>query len=281
MNQWADTVSRELGLLISDNPPNIIYHYTDTKGLIGLVESGCIWATHVNRLNDSSENNHGFNLVTNYVRANEAKSSKPLFEKALLELQRVDTYVACYSTADDLLSQWRNYTGKQVGYSLGFETKKMVTLDEKMPLLESVIYKNKTSKEILDHFINSIEDFVSRNTFGEVEVGYLLGLIQATLNNIACIIKHPKFEEEREYRHFYQPKNNPLKLTPFFIPGKFGLTPYVKINFLEKKRLPLKTITVGPCQDFNIEYNALKVFLTKHGYENVEIIESSIPMRRS
>ena len=56
MNQWADNVRAELALCISDSPPEIIYHYTDANGLKGLITSGCIRATHVNRLNDSSEN---------------------------------------------------------------------------------------------------------------------------------------------------------------------------------------------------------------------------------
>jgi len=56
--------------LISDSFPDTIYHYTDVNGLIGLISSGCIWAIHVNRLNDLSENKHGFDLVMEHVRAN-------------------------------------------------------------------------------------------------------------------------------------------------------------------------------------------------------------------
>jgi hypothetical protein len=129
MDQWAETLRVELVRLITDRPPNIIYHYTDVNGLIGLIDSGCIWATHVSRLNDASENMHGFNLVIEHVRANLPIASRPLIEKALLGLRSVDTYVACYSTKSDLLSQWRNYTGTKVGYSLGLETSQMATLD--------------------------------------------------------------------------------------------------------------------------------------------------------
>jgi Protein of unknown function (DUF2971) len=279
MNQWSDSVRSELASLISDNPPGIIYHYTDVNGLIGLIKDGCIWATHVSRLNDSSENKHGFNLVTKFVLSNLPESSKPLIEKALAELHSVDTYVACYSTKDDLLSQWRNYTGSSVGYSLGFATEQMATTDYKMPLLEQVIYKDSIAKSVLTRLLDKVDEFVNNNSFGEVEVGYLLGIVQATLNNIACIIKHHKFEEENEYRQFYQPGNTCLELEPDFRAGQFGLTPYVKIHFLEKERLPLKSVTVGPCQDIEIESNVLKILLSKHGYDHVEVLKSEIPLR--
>lgn len=279
MNQWAETVRAELALLITDKPSATIYHYTDVNGLIGLITSGCIWATHVSRLNDSSENAHGFNLVIAHVRDNLPKSSRPLIEKALLELQSVDTYVACYSTNCDLLSQWRNYTGTRVGYSLGFETSRMVTLDDRMPLLEQVIYKDSVAKAVLNLLLKKVDDFLNQNSFGEVEVGYLLGMVRAMLNIIACIVKHHKFEEENEYRQFFQPGRTGLKMEPFFRASQFGLTPYVKIQFLEKGTLPLKNVTVGPCQDFDNESNALRLLLGSCGYEGVEVLKSEIPLR--
>jgi hypothetical protein len=193
MDQWAETLRVELVRLITDRPPNIIYHYTDVNGLIGLIDSGCIWATHVSRLNDASENMHGFNLVIEHVRANLPIASRPLIEKALLGLRSVDTYVACYSTKSDLLSQWRNYTGTKVGYSLGLETSQMATLDYRMPLLEQIIYKDSTAKAVLDLLIRRVDEFLMKNPFGEVEVGYLSGMVQALLNNIACTIKHHTF----------------------------------------------------------------------------------------
>jgi hypothetical protein len=87
MNQWADSVRTELANLISKNPPQIVYHYTDINGLLGIIESDCIWATHVSRLNDSSEYLHGIKVVRDFVQKNMPTSSRPLIEKALAELQ--------------------------------------------------------------------------------------------------------------------------------------------------------------------------------------------------
>ncbi|MDP3013182.1 MAG: hypothetical protein Q8M92_02985, partial [Candidatus Subteraquimicrobiales bacterium] len=78
MNQWADSVRTELANLISKNPPKIVYHYTDINGLLGIIDSGCIWATHVSRLNDSSEYHHGIKVVRDFVQKNMPVSSSPL-----------------------------------------------------------------------------------------------------------------------------------------------------------------------------------------------------------
>jgi hypothetical protein len=32
-----------------------LYHYTDTKGLLGIVQSGCLWASDVRCMNDTLE----------------------------------------------------------------------------------------------------------------------------------------------------------------------------------------------------------------------------------
>lgn len=279
MNQWADSVRAELANLISKNPPQIVYHYTDINGLLGIIESGYVWATHVSRLNDSSEYLLGTKIVRNFVQRNMPQSSRPLIEKALSELKKVDTYIACYSTKHDLLSQWRAYSGSSVGYSMGFATGEMATLDDKLPLLEQVIYQEHVAESILGKLLNELDNFLNKNTFGEVEVGYILGMLQATLNNVACIIKHHKFEEESEFRHIYQPGATSLNLKTNFRHGSFGLTPYVKIHFLKEKRLPLKTVTIGPCKDFVLETTSLKALLSKFGYEDVEVLNSEIPLR--
>lgn len=279
MDAWAESVRSELATIITDEPSKTIFHYTDVNGLTGIVSDGCVWATHSSRLNDMTENELGFILVKEHVINSFNGASRQLFEKALLEFKSVETYVACYSTENDLLGQWRSYTGDKVGYCLGFETKYMATIDDRMPILEKVIYNDIKAIELLDHLLQRVDDFLSTNPFGEVEVGYILGIIEATLSNFACIIKHHKFEEEREYRQIYQPEKTALRLERFVRNGQFGLTPYVKIGFLEKDRLPLKSVTIGPCKDFELEENSLRILLKQYDYGDVEIMKSKIPLR--
>lgn len=279
MDKWGLSVSSELGGLITDSPAEVLYHYTDINGFLGMISSGSIWATHVTKLNDSTENEIGYSIVRKLLQGSMLKSCKPIFDKVIGGLSSADTYVSCYSTDGDLLSQWRGYTSNSVGYCLGFRTEGMATDDERMPLLEPVIYDEKKACEVVERVIERVNTFVHENSFGEVEVGYLVGWTQAVLNIIACTIKHPKFAEEKEYRHFYQPSKSQLKLEEQFRNGQFGLTPYVTIGFLETNRLPLKNVRIGPCNDFDLESSSLRMLLDTNGYGNVGIFESEIPLR--
>ena len=41
--------------VLRSKPTELLYHYTDAKGLIGILESRQIWASNIRHLNDSSE----------------------------------------------------------------------------------------------------------------------------------------------------------------------------------------------------------------------------------
>ncbi|MDP1679199.1 MAG: DUF2971 domain-containing protein [Candidatus Nitrotoga sp.] len=279
MERWWESLRSELAAIISESPPIIIYHYTDINGLLGMILSGKIWATHISRLNDSSEYHHGIKVVADCVRAAMPASSKLLVEKILSEFEKVETYVASYSTEYDLLSQWRSYSGGKVGYCLGLSTDRIATLDGSTPLLEAVIYKDDLAQQVISTMLNRVDKYLQDNQFGDVEVGFLLGMVGGTLANLACTIKHPKFEEENEYRQFYQPGATSLQLENKFRNGRFGLTSYVEVPFIEEGRLPLRSVTIGPCQDAELEMSTVKTLLEKYSYTNVEVLISEIPLR--
>lgn len=246
MEQWWEVLRLELAAIVSESPPKIIYHYTDINGLLGLIASGRIWATHASRLNDSSEYHHGTRVVADCVGKAIPASLTFLVDKILSEFRKVETYIASYSTEHDLLSQWRSYSGEKVGYCLGLVTDGIATLDNSTPLLEASIYKDGLAQQVISRMLKSVDEYLQQNQFGEVEVGFLLGVVGSTLANLACTIKHPKFEEEKEYRQFYQPDATSLLLENRFRNGRFGLTPYVEIPFKEKGKASFKVCNNRP-----------------------------------
>lgn len=279
MQNWWEPLRIELGAIITESPSSIIYHYTNINGLVGMVATGKIWATHVSRLNDSSEYDHGIKVVADCVQQSMPATSRTLVDKILSEFKKVETFVASYSTKPDLLSQWRSYSGGGVGYCLGLATDGIATLDHRTPLLEPVIYSDAQAQQVISTMLQRVDEFFQYNEFGEVEVGFLLGTVGATLANLACTIKHPAFEEEAEYRQFYQSGATELELDVKFRDGRFGLTPYVEVPFIVDGRLPLQSVTIGPCKDFELESFAVKALLEKHSYSDVEVLASRIPLR--
>jgi hypothetical protein len=158
-------------------------------------------------------------------------------------------------------------------------TSEMATIDNRMPLLEKVIYSEDVAESILLRLLARVDEFLYENDFGNVEVGYLMGMLEGTFNIVACIIKHSGFEEEAEYRQIYQPSSSVLSLETKYRMGRFGLTPYIEIGFLEKERLPIESITIGPCRDPHAEEQSLRMMLAKYGYGDVEVQKSGIPLR--
>ena len=244
-----------------------------------MIDSGRIWATHVSRLNDAMEYEIGVSFVTNFIGANLQRASKAIIDKAISQLRSVDTFIACYSATADVLSQWRAYSGAGTGYCIGLKTSEMATRDGRMPLLEKVIYSKTTAEAVLSLLLARVDEFLDGHNFGEVEVGYLMGLLDVTFNNVACIIKHSTFEEENEYRQIYQPATSTLLLDTKYRMGRFGLTPYVEIEFLQKGKLPIQSIVIGPCRDPASEIRSLKLMLSEHGYGDIEVLTSGIPLR--
>ncbi len=162
---------------------------------------------------------------------------------------------------------------------MGLATDGIATLDDSTPLLEAVIYKDSLAQQVISQMLNRVDEYLQNNRFGDVEVGFLLGMVGGTLANLACTIKHPKSAEENEYRQFYQPGATSLQLENKFRNGRFGLTSYVEVPFIGEGRLPLRSLTIGSCQDAALKMSTVKMLLEKHLYTNVEVLISEIPLR--
>jgi Protein of unknown function (DUF2971) len=140
-----------------DEPKGVIYHYTNQAGLLGILSSKEIWATHIRYLNDASEYNRGLEIVKACVRdfaidvdrfETETGSKFPIknFQSAEADLVLRETISTSLSLIDefnvfvtsffsndedalnsgehdigDVLGQWRGYSGGSAGFSIGFD----------------------------------------------------------------------------------------------------------------------------------------------------------------
>ena len=53
----------------ADNDPALLYHYTDSKGLLGIFETGKLRATEARYLNDATELEYGLGLAEEVLAA--------------------------------------------------------------------------------------------------------------------------------------------------------------------------------------------------------------------
>lgn len=106
-----------------------LYHYTDGRGLKGVLESGQLWFTDYRHLNDPSELIHGINMAHHVARLIGAGADKrvQLFLETFVDMFRdenfeatLEFFIASFSRARDELGQWRAYADNGRGFVIGF-----------------------------------------------------------------------------------------------------------------------------------------------------------------
>ncbi|NME79977.1 DUF2971 domain-containing protein [Rhodococcus sp. 105337] len=115
-----------------------VHHYTDTGGLIGIIQGKKFWATNIQFMNDSLEYDFGLQKVAKSLddalerlRSNDSEET-PFTAELQASVQTVirmlrgagsnpkdGQYVCCFSRHPDDLGQWRGYA--KDGYCITFD----------------------------------------------------------------------------------------------------------------------------------------------------------------
>lgn len=121
-----------------------LYHYTNIRGLKGIIESSCLHATNVRYLNDSQEFIFGIEYFSKLFPSPEVAFSAQEHEDSLYDnlIDRLfvllledfkhgknvseDYFVISFSTKPDVLSQWRGYGKDNAGYCIKFNYPKIL-----------------------------------------------------------------------------------------------------------------------------------------------------------
>lgn len=263
------------------NTSDIIYHYTNTDALYGMLKDGKkiqMWASDFRFLNDKEELINGINYLLESINDTGLYDKK--YEHILQHMRDTKNYekeivtfnnccIISFSLSRDNLSQWRAYANGSNGIALGFDLESII--NQYQDCLQDVIYKNKYKKE----FFNTL-----------LKNGKMHGKI---LSN-CIVIKNSKFASEKEIRFIKE-----IKEYKNFRLGKTSLIPYEIISFEQSS---LKEVWIAPnCIDKELQKMSLKMFLESCGYEvvsddtknnnlgnekpQVKIIVSKIPLRES
>jgi hypothetical protein len=103
-----------------DGFPDTLCHYTDFGGLKGILETGTLWATYTQTLNDDSEIEYGLNIVKDYVKClPDTDTAHRLL--TTMEGMNERTFACCFCECSDLLSMWIGYGKRGGGYCLEFK----------------------------------------------------------------------------------------------------------------------------------------------------------------
>jgi Protein of unknown function (DUF2971) len=290
---------------VTDVP--IIYHYTDTKGLIGILSEGQLWATDIRYLNDSSELRHAEEVQRQLLGEIITESLDGSLQKKLAmraweskhPFKGVEkTSVVCFCAEDDLLTQWKTYGSWGSGFSIGFNRKKLESavalptpsLTELLTIFGSteanlarVRYSEEHQKNELRRAFNRYRESLS----AEPTPSEIAKCADAIANNAALSasrFKHPAFESEKECRIVISSSAAISDLGLFFRPSSRTVIPYMKTPKQPDSKLPVVSITIGPTLDQKLSHQSVLALLIARGYYDigdVEIKTSKIPLTRT
>jgi hypothetical protein len=288
----------------------VIYHYTDPKGLIGILSDDQLWATDIRYLNDSSELRHT-ELMHRQILEELIAQSPPGSVRHKLATRARDqrpvgatdkTYVICFSETDDLLTQWKTYGSWGAGFSIGFDRAQLEAS------LNALSPPSTGASDLYGLGLGYTQSQVVRVQYSEEEqrvelrrvfAKYLALLSDKSssskINNCAAAIadnaalsasqfKHPGFAAEAEWRIIVSCHWMGKLDDVFFRPSSRTVIPYVKTGKLPNAKLPVVSVTIGPTLDQDLSRQSVLTLLVRKGYyedrRQVEIKTSSIPLVR-
>jgi hypothetical protein len=268
--------------------PRIIYHYTDAKGLKGILESGALWLTDIRNLNDPSELKHGFYHTVKILDRMAAEGSSPeikqfaqrfrFFSSDNRLINAAHFFITCFSVAGDDLGQWRAYADNGRGFALAFDTLLLEDAFDKAaksatcgPQTFRLIYSHRKAVRLHAQIINEKLPIISPRDASprDVLLPTLLECVTAAL-----FFKHKAYRNEAEYRFLELHKADPVPEARHRTRPDGRSVRYREFNWRSNAPSALKKIVVGPAADAQL---AMEWLRAHHRGPPVKVIGSPIP----
>lgn len=280
-------------MMLQEN--GLIWHYTDSNGLLGILRTNKFWSTHNKYLNDKSEGRH---FVDKFIELLAKKfgeeigygTNKGYFaEQVIRYLSEPDEYeqfVTCFCRNGDLLSQWRGYGSFGGGYALGFEINDLRLCTPEAELIKMSYEEEKlenTISEMVGIYFKSIDRYPKHRDDAESHTDFISKHCATLISFASSCFKHPKYSEEDEVRLVMRSPNADTHKILFRTRNQ-NIIPYVELDMEKFRRknknsLPLKKIIIGPGVEKGNSFDAISLMLRGLEISGVGIEYSLIPFR--
>ena len=314
--------------------PNIIYHYCSLPTFMKIIENSTLRMTNIVKSNDFSEITYcidefvdAFNQAFWKLKRLNNDEAFSDFSKSLdvdkivqnsINNASLTYYVTCFSTACDLLSQWRGYADDGQGVSIGFCSQPFVACAKLINWKFDFIHygMDQTKEDLVDYIVRKYcrpLKWESRKPRIYDYENITASIIDSMVYN-AVFYKNPAFSEEQETRLVYYPfgsirsllvKHKSKDITTnqlyydrmhdtllssnnaqgfvrepvsFFKRGN-SIVSYIDLNFQQFKDFIISDIILGPKAQLNDL--DLRLFLLSNGYDisKINISESKASYR--
>lgn len=283
-------------------PPANLYHYTNAQGLIGIIESGVLHASNLKAVNDKGELEYGFDLIKKALIARAVSFKEGTIGRKLFQHYTefvnpyavvgqyglcLDVYSVAFCEEGDSLPQWRAYSERCSGCSIGFSGFDLSKTFDEGIVLVPVIYDQEQQSEIIGTLMKALESVIPHlEVANECErdmcftaATYHVGLL---FSYIGTVFKSPDFRSEREWRIIVHNEvmihRHAIK-THFRVSQNGTIIPFVKIEPKRKKRLPIVSVTLGSTAPSDVNSYSVRLLLNSHSYQDAQVLQSAASIR--
>lgn len=259
-------------------PPDTLYHYTDSAGLLAILQGGKFYASEYRHLNDMAEIREGWNVATDALCDFLAKLTRSLEKKdwmpaSILEklrtlnpkgwdkwLRENNVYVASFSEDWDSLPQWRAYADDGRGFAIGVKNGELAprSVQSGFYLLRCIYGKQNLERHVqtfisvvASHIGHRVEGIDTDDIDDELVQGGLKFIDQmkaaaeSVCRALAASYKSESFSSEKEWRYVLG-LSSPRQQLQEFRPSRLGVTPFV---YFPVEETDFCRIVLGPCTD--------------------------------
>ena len=287
-----------------------LYHYTDARGLEGIITAQQVWFTHYQHLNDPSEMEFGMTIAKKVLAEVGGRTGGlagglvKIFCEMVDDLFSTDqlratfeAYIASFTRESDDLRQWQVYAANGRGFALGFAPPLFAIEDKPnrkphenecvapvcygddagrlhhLPAIESAA---RIVANIADRKAKELRDINSGMPFLD-EMGKALIGAELLLNNLS--VKHGAYEHEREVRLFII--GEVAKLAPYVSTRNRGAetVPFIKRDMPLQQPRSIAEIVIGPAAPADAEDFACSLLAPFHSDPFSIVRRSTIPYR--
>jgi hypothetical protein len=255
---------------------DLLFHYTNGQGLVGILTSGVLWATDIRFLNDGSELLYGASLLRDAATGLGGQTKRGIgFFRAL---ERCNIHVACFCAERDLLSQWRAYGEFGSGYAIGFRRSWLVEACAQAP------YPDGEYPARL-HEVEYDSPTLAARATQIMEAAFALPLAQkeAAAPGIAEFLTTAKdsgFVEEHEWRIVRWLGNRDVRFrVSRGIPTPYSEFPLWRGSDKKLDTKALAKVVLGPSRTGDLGTKSVEKLLSTLDLSGVSVEKSCIPFR--
>lgn len=287
--------------LASEPPPSIVYHYTDSAGLLGILQSGTVRLTDIFGVNDPSEVLHGVKRAGEILTRNATSAhpaARPFAAKFVETIEQhfqsaAHFFVAYFSQDNDDLGQWRAYADNGNGFALGFDGAALerAFAGQRADVLNAtfpITYDDRELSDIYTCFSAVIMPLIAlpqgRQLSNDVINEYMKLLsikLALSVFRAALLFKHEAYKAEQEYR-FLQVRaiDDPLRDLKVRA-RRHSLVRFTEFDWKMRYLDVLREIVIGPSANENSARSFVADSLRMSGLkqEVLRVWQSKIPYR--